>query len=314
MLADFIEELPQSEARPGSSNWWILNIDRASRQIEAGIGLQLRSPSRDKIELAIRLGFGASNNESEYETIIAGLELATTLSVDNLLIRNDSQLVVGQVNEEFESRDPRMVKYVSWVKQHLSSFQVWKLEHIPKDRNERADALSSVASSLPLTKTIFLPIYYQPTSSIGSQQINQVDENPPSWMDPISLHLSTCQLPSERDKAHKIQVQSARFSLVDGQLFKRFVGGPYLKCLMPEHSQYVLVELHEGICGNHPGGRTLAHQAYTQGSYWPTMRVDAANYTRKYDRFQRLAPILKSPVQDLISISSPWPLCSMGNR
>ena len=122
-----------------------------------------------------------------------------------------------------------MVKYVSRVKQRLSSFSVWKLEHIPRDCNERADALASVAASLPLTKTIFLPIYFHPATSIGSLQINQVDENPPSWMDPISLYLSTSQLPSERDKAHKLQVQSTRFSLVDGQLFKRSVGGPYLK-------------------------------------------------------------------------------------
>ena len=78
-----------------------------------GTGLQLRSPSGDKIEQAIQLGFGASNNELEYEAILAELELATTLSAEKLLIRSDSQLVVRQVNEEFESRDPRMVKYVS---------------------------------------------------------------------------------------------------------------------------------------------------------------------------------------------------------
>ena len=113
-----------------------------------------------------------------------------------------------------------MVKYVSRVKQRLSTFLVWKLEHIPKDCNERADALAFVAASLPLTETIFMPIYYQPVSSIGSPQINQVDENPLSWMDPISLYLSTGQIPSERDKAHKLQVQSTRFSLVDGQLFR----------------------------------------------------------------------------------------------
>ena len=131
-------------------------------------------------------------------------------------------------------------------------------------------------------------------------------------MDPITLYLSTGQLSSERDKAHKLQVQSARFSLVDGQLFKRSLGSPYMKCLMPEQSHYVLAELHEGICGNHLRGRTLAHRAHTQGYYWPTMRADAANYTRKCDRCQRLAPVLKSPVQDPISISSPWPFAQWG--
>ena len=131
-------------------------------------------------------------------------------------------------------------------------------------------------------------------------------------MDPITLYLSTGQLPTERNKAYKLQIQAARFSLIDGKLFKRSFDGPYLKCLTPEQSQYVLAELHEGICGNHPGDRTLAHRAHTQGYYWPTMKADAAYYTRKCDRCQRLALILKSPVQDLISISSPWPFAQWG--
>ena len=131
-------------------------------------------------------------------------------------------------------------------------------------------------------------------------------------MDPITLYLSTRQLPTERNKALKLQIEAARFSLIDGQLFKWSFGGPYLKCLTPEQSQYVLDELHEGICGNHPGGRTLAHRAHTQGYYWPTMKADVAHYTRKCDRCQRLAPILKSPVQDLISIPSPWPFAQWG--
>ena len=100
-----------------------------------------------------------------------------------------------------------MVKYVSQVKQRLSSFSIWKLEHIPRDFNEKADALASVAASLPITETIFLPIYYQPISSIASLQVNQVDKDLPSWMDPITLYLSTGQLPRERDKAHKLQIQ-----------------------------------------------------------------------------------------------------------
>ena len=68
------------------------------------------------IEQAIRLGFCASNYEVEYEAIMAGIELATALSADHLIIRSDSQLVVGRVNTKYESRDPRMAKYVALVK------------------------------------------------------------------------------------------------------------------------------------------------------------------------------------------------------
>ena len=115
-------------------------------------------------------------------------------------------------------------------------------------------------------------------------------------MDPIIRYIDTRELPSEKDKAHKVQVQSARFSLIDSHLFKISLGSPYLKCLTLEQSHYELAELQKGICGNYPDGRTLAHRAHTQGYYWPTMKVDTANYTKKCDRYQRLAPILKSPV------------------
>ena len=74
----------------------------------------------------------------------------------------------------------------------------------------------------------------------------------------------------------------------------------------------MLAELYEGICRNHSGGRTLAHQAHTQGYYWLTMKSDVADYVRKCDPCQRMSPILKSPVQGLISISSPWSFAQWG--
>ena len=83
-------------------------------------------------------------------------------------------------------------------------------------------------------------------------------------------------------------------------------------CLTPKQGQYVLVELHEGICGNHLGGRTLAHRAHTQGYYWQHMKLDVADYVKKCDPCQRMSPILKSSAQDLVSISSPWPFAQWG--
>ena len=113
-------------------------------------------------------------------------------------------------------------------------------------------------------------------------------------MDPIRLYIATGELPNDRDKAHKVQIQSARFSVVDEQLYKRSLGRPYLMCLTPEQGQYVLAKLHEGICRNHPGGRTLAHRTHTQGYYLPTIKSDL--------------PLR----QDLVSISSPWPFTQWG--
>ena len=90
-----------------------------------------------------------------------------------------------------------------------------------------------------------------------------LDEASPSWLTPIMHYLSSGELPDNRFEAHEIQVQASRFSLVNGQLYKWSLDGPYLKCLTPQLGQYILAELHEGICGNHSGGRTFAHRAHT---------------------------------------------------
>ena len=116
VLVDFIAEIPQPNASPNKTGRWTLRVDGASRQTGAGIGLQLTSPTGERIEHAVCLGFSATNNKSEYEAIIAGLELALAIGADSLSIQSDSQLVVGQVNVEYESKDPRMTKYVSLVK------------------------------------------------------------------------------------------------------------------------------------------------------------------------------------------------------
>ena len=131
-------------------------------------------------------------------------------------------------------------------------------------------------------------------------------------MDPIRLYLAMGELPDDRDKAHKVRIQSARFSMIDEQLYKRALGGPYLMCLTPEQGQYVLAKFHEGICGNHPGGKTVAHRSHTQGYYWSIKKSDVVDYVKKCDPCQRMSLILKSPVQDLISIISPWPFAQWG--
>ena len=65
-----------------------------------------------------------------------------------------------------------MVKYVTLVKQRLGSFSAWNLVHISKDCNEKADALVAVATTLPITEIISLPIYYQPNSSIATIRVS----------------------------------------------------------------------------------------------------------------------------------------------
>ena len=91
-----------------------------------------------------------------------------------------------------------MEKYVSLVKQRLGIFLAWRFKHIPKDCNEKADALAAVAASLPMTETMFLPIYYQLDPSIITTRVSQVDEVSLSWMDPIVQYINMGELLEEK--------------------------------------------------------------------------------------------------------------------
>ena len=97
-----------------------------------------------------------------------------------------------------------MIKNVCLVKQRLGSFAAWKLEHIPRDSNEKANALAVMTASLLIKETVFLPIYFQSASSITTNQVNKIDELCFSWMTLIVYYLSSGELPNNRIEIHKI--------------------------------------------------------------------------------------------------------------
>ena len=142
-------------------------------------------------------------------------------------------------------------------------------------------------------------------STCNTIEANQTDRQ--EWTEDIIRYLQTSILSEEPKQTHKIRVQAARFTLIGEHLYKRSFTGPYLRCLDHSEALYVLAELHERVCGNHSRGRSLAHQAHSQGYYWPTMKKDAAAYVKRCNKCQRHAPIPHAPSKTLKSISSPWP-------
>ena len=165
---------------PYNSDWWTLDVDGASRQTGVELGLQLKAQTGGIIKLTIRLDFPASNNATEYEAIISRIDLAIFVSSEKIIIRSDSQLVVGQVNGEYEIRDQHMTNYVSLINLRLGNFLAWRLEHVSRDSNKKEDALAVVATSLPIKEMVLLPVYYQPKSSITTNRVNEIDEEHPS--------------------------------------------------------------------------------------------------------------------------------------
>ena len=70
-------------------------------------------------------------------------------------------------------------------------------------------------------------------------------------MDPIISYIKDGNLPTDPLEAKKVKVRSSRFIILKDELYKRGFSQPYLKCLNPEDVEYVLKEIHEGVCENH---------------------------------------------------------------
>ena len=97
------------------------------------------------------------------------------------------------------------------------------------------------------------------------------------------------------------------YKMIESCLYRKGFSLPLLKCLDEVSKERVIQEVHEGVCRNHIGGRSLAVKIVRVGFYWPTLRVICLEYVRKCDRCQKHAIDIKVPAERLYSLVAPWP-------
>ncbi|KAM2475571.1 hypothetical protein PS1_008152 [Malus domestica] len=99
-----------------------VDIVSTPKEVGCGAGLVLMTPDKMAMEYAIRFKFKASNNEAEYEALLAGLRLAKHIGVKRIDIFSDSQLVVKQVTNNFDAKDSSMTAYLAQTQLLLKHF------------------------------------------------------------------------------------------------------------------------------------------------------------------------------------------------
>ena len=122
-------------------------VDGAANQRGSEVRLVVESSERIIIEKSLRLGFSATNNEAEYETLLVGMALVQKMEGRTVEIFSYSRLVVGQVKRELETRDVRMQDYLNRVRHLQSGFESFSLQQIPCSKNTHADFLATFATS-----------------------------------------------------------------------------------------------------------------------------------------------------------------------
>ena len=173
-LAEFIaewaptpdEEIPETSIPvKETSKEWLMYFDGAFSLQGAGAGVLLVAPTREHLKYVVQMHFPkeqATNKTAEYEGLLAGLKIAADLGIKKLIVRGDSQLVVRQVNKNYQS--PLMEAYVDEVRKLEEHFDGLQMEHVPRAQNDIADGLSKCAAlKLPVEPGIFVLKLTQPS-------------------------------------------------------------------------------------------------------------------------------------------------------
>ncbi|XP_059432543.1 uncharacterized protein LOC132165870 [Corylus avellana] len=282
-LADFVVEFTniQDQKDWPKERTWVIYVDGSSTKRNGGARVVMITPDGRELKSSLRLEFKTTNNEAEYEAVIAGLGLAQELEAELVEVRSDSQVIVGHIRGEFEAKGTKMKLYLSKIQGMQKSFKKFCIVKIPREENKKADHLAHLGSSTECEVREFdqiIQVQQQP--SIAEKVFILTIEVMPVWAEEIVGYLGREILPAEKRKA--------------------------------EEGDYVLREIHERICGSHSEPRILAHKAVRAGLFWPSMNQDSINMVKTCDSCQRFANVIKQPPEELSSVSSPWPFSQWG--
>ncbi|XP_057739942.1 uncharacterized protein LOC130957060 [Arachis stenosperma] len=275
-MADFLVEVRGDPAGTPSTQWK-LHVDGASNQMFGGAGIILENPAGVVCEQLVKFDFLVSNDQAEYEALLGSLVLARE-------------------------------KYVGKVNELSKQFEEVTVQHVPRERNTRADLLSKLARKKPGTgnRSLIQGLIKEPAVVL---QLTQLE---PSWMDPIIEFLEKAKLPSDEKVAKTIRREAAKYAIIQGLLFKKGISQPLLKCLRPDQTEYVLREVHEGCCSHHIRGKALARKLIRVRYYWPSMMADSKEFVRRSKRCQESSNFYKAPVIELSLLTASRPFSQWG--
>jgi hypothetical protein len=128
-----------------------------------------------------------------------------------------------------------------------------------------------------------------------------------TWITKIRTYLKDNILLDDMTSAVWIAHLAKRYTLVEGDLYRRGANGVLMRCITREEGYELLTEVHEGECGNHASSRTLVGKAFQHGFYWPTALQDAVELVKTSKACQFHAKQIHMSAQTLQMIPPSWP-------
>ncbi|GKB59623.1 reverse transcriptase domain-containing protein [Tanacetum coccineum] len=180
--------MPEVPPEVDDTEVWTLFTDGAASLKGSGAGLVLIGPSGLEYTYALRLTFVSTNNEAEYEALLAGLRIARKMKVSSIEVKNSRVFI----------------------------------ETLPREDNQKADILSKLAT-VPfshLTKEILVEVLNERSTDAKEVQ-TIVEEEGENWMTPIINYLEEGIVPSDKNEARSLRAKISQYVIESGVCFKK---------------------------------------------------------------------------------------------
>ncbi|KAI3795496.1 hypothetical protein L1987_38151 [Smallanthus sonchifolius] len=199
-----ILERPETSGR--LAKWAIEVVEHKIDTEGYRAGLVLVDPEGKEFTYALRLDFPSTNNEAEYEALLAGLRIAKEMKVSKIQVFVDSLLIASQVHNQYLAKEESMKKYKATAQGLMQSFESYSVKQVPRSKNKQADALSKLTFA-HLTKKVLVEVLKAP--SICEEEIHDViTEEEKNWMTPVIDFLKEEKLPDDEAEAARLQIKA----------------------------------------------------------------------------------------------------------
>ncbi|KAK2366564.1 hypothetical protein QL285_079929 [Trifolium repens] len=349
IVADFLAEHSVSEAPIEAIEIepWSLYFDGSRHKHGTGIEIFIISPCKIPTKFKYKINGSCSNNEAEYEALIAGLEILLDLGAIHVKIRGDSELVIKQLTKEYKCIQEHLMKYFVIAFSLLKQFESYVIQHVPRIANQEANDLAQIASGYKMSKETFEDLIEIKEKLISNTSLSdelsmpkhlgadefaenfENFENENFYLQNVDMHVKSFVTGifvidnlSDTDwrkpiveylenpsgiTDRKTKYRALSYTIIGNELFKKTPEGVLLKCLSENEAFLAVTNVHNGSCGAHQAGHKMKWLLFRRGLYWPSMLKGCIEFAKGCQECQRHAGIQHVPASELHSVIKPWP-------
>ncbi|XP_012448875.1 uncharacterized protein LOC105772082 [Gossypium raimondii] len=201
---------------------------------------------------------------AKYEACIMGIRATAERKIKVLEVYGDFALVIYQLKGEWETKDPKLISYRKLVLELIKEFDDITFCYLPRDENQMADTLATLASMIKVNKQediklIQMSIYETPAHCY---RIEEEENDDCPWYQDILRNVKNREYPNQATENDKRTLRRlANDYVLDGEiLYKRGKDQVLLRCVDAIEAKKILEEVHKGVYGTHANSFMMARQ------------------------------------------------------